>query len=628
MKKYFILFLLILVPASFADVSIMAPAVAETDYGYVGAPINIDVKVSNGSGHVFMDTMPMTQMDMQGSARIASKVAFDITGKNQNKYDVYYIVRSDVPVIGGPSAGATLCVATIAALNNWSINKDVMMTGMINPDGSIGPVGGILEKLKAAKSLNMKYFLIPKGERYVNAGEGLGGNNTVDVVKYGKELGITVIEVKSINDALYYFTNHRIVEKNYHANIMKENIYKNMMKSLSIKILNRTENNYLIISNRLNYESKYNPKLNYDLKVELTNDQSMAKSDIAYASELQLNKSYYASTSKAFGALITLEYINTTLNYLDSNDGNNYIKNYLLNIQKNIDYQKKHINNKKMTEDNFEYIMASKSRVYEADELMNSAWKSYYNNKPLEALKYGSYAKLRAESAIWWLNLYNYSKNYYNQYGENKTRYINTSDLKYLAQEYLDNSEVVVLYSSMVFPNAMTSEAQKNLDDAKNYYDNKEYLLSISKSIDAQVYATTSLNFMEDMGYLRNIAREKINMAEHCNDLIPVSALSYYEYAGSFNDNITKILYYKYSMAYAQMDIDIINELNNGNNSVIGLNNEFIEDSNTSPVVYSSNYYSSPYSLKNILLCVILVLSGLFCGIIIGHHVPKKNDKK
>ncbi len=628
MKKYFILFLLILVPASFADVSIMAPAVAETDYGYVGAPINIDVKVSNGSGHVFMDTMPMTQMDMQGSARIASKVAFDITGKNQNKYDVYYIVRSDVPVIGGPSAGATLCVATIAALNNWSINKDVMMTGMINPDGSIGPVGGILEKLKAAKSLNMKYFLIPKGERYVNAGEGLGENNTVDVVKYGKELGITVIEVKSINDALYYFTNHRIVEKNYHANIMKENIYKNMMKSLSIKILNRTENNYLIISNRLNYESKYNPKLNYDLKVELTNDQSMAKSDIAYASELQLNKSYYASTSKAFGALITLEYINTTLNYLDSNDGNNYIKNYLLNIQKNIDYQKKHINNKKMTEDNFEYIMASKSRVYEADELMNSAWKSYYNNKPLEALKYGSYAKLRAESAIWWLNLYNYSKNYYNQYGENKTRYINTSDLKYLAQEYLDNSEVVVLYSSMVFPNAMTSEAQKNLDDAKNYYDNKEYLLSISKSIDAQVYATTSLNFMEDMGYLRNIAREKINMAEHCNDLIPVSALSYYEYAGSFNDNITKILYYKYSMAYAQMDIDIINELNNGNNSVIGLNNEFIEDSNTSPVVYSSNYYSSPYSLKNILLCVILVLSGLFCGIIIGHHVPKKNDKK
>ena len=157
----------------------------------MGAPINIDVKVSNGSGHVYMDTMPMTQMDMQGSARIASKVAFDITGKNQNNYDVYYIVRSDVPVIGGPSAGATLCVATIASLNNWSINKNVMMTGMINPDGSVGPVGGILEKIKAAKSMNVDYFLIPHGERYVSAG--IGENDTVDAVEYGKEMGIKVI---------------------------------------------------------------------------------------------------------------------------------------------------------------------------------------------------------------------------------------------------------------------------------------------------------------------------------------------------------------------------------------------------------------------------------------------------
>lgn len=634
MKKYFLLFLVILIPISYADVSIVAPAVSETDYGYVGTPINIDVKVSSGSGHVYMDTMPMTQMDMQGSARIASKVAFDITGKNQNNYDVYYIVRSDVPVVGGPSAGATLCVATIAALNNWTLNNNVMMTGMINPDGSIGPVGGILEKIKAAKSKNVDYFLIPKGERYISAN--IEGNNTVDAVEYGKEMGIKVIEVKSIDEALYYFTNHKIVEKNYSANLVKESIYKNMMQSLSKKVLKSAKNNLNNVENRLYYESKYNTRLNYDLKSELISKIKTAENNIIIADNLYLNKSsYYASTSKAFGALITLEYINNTLNYIDSDDGNEYIKEYLLNVQKDIDSKKETINNQKMTEDNFEYIMASKSRIYEADELMSNAWKSYYDGKPLEALNYGSYAKLRAKSSIWWLNLYknnDKSNNKHNNDTNGNNKYINEGDLKYLAQEYMDNSEVVVLYSTMVFPNIITDEAQKNLDDAKKYYNKKEYLLSISKSIDAQVYATTSLNFMEDKGYLINIARKKINKAESYGNLIPVSALGYYEYADSFNDSITKILYYKYSMAYAQMDMDIL-KIKSENNAIYSSNNTFIEDKESTSIAHikhSNNIECSNSNnfIINSLLYGILILFGIFCGIIIGHYIiPKKENK-
>jgi len=627
MKKYFLLFLFLLIPVNIADVSIVAPAVAETDYGYVGAPINIDVKVSKGSGHVYMDTMPMTQMDMQGSARIASKVAFDITGKNQNNYDVYYIVRSDVPVIGGPSAGATLCVATIASLNNWSINKNVMMTGMINPDGSVGPVGGILEKIKAAKSMNVDYFLIPHGERYVSVG--IGENYTVDAVKYGKEMGITVVEVKSINEALYYFTNHKLVEKNYSANLVKEDIYQNMMKSLTTTRLKEAKNNYKDVKNRLDYESKYNTRFNYNLKTELTNNLEVAEENINIADELYLNKSYYASTSKAFGALITLEYINNTINYMDSDDGSEYVKEYLLDIQKDIDSKKELIDNQKMTKDNFEYIMASKSRVYEADELMSDAWKSYYNNKPIEALNYGSYAKLRAKSSIWWLNLYKNDRNNKNSDNnrDNNNYYINESDLKYLAQEYLDNSEIVVLYSTMVFPNIITEGAQEKLDDAKKYYNKKEYLLSISKSIDAQVYATTSLNFMEDIGYLKDIARKKINKAENYENLIPVSALGYYEYADSFNDN-TKILYYKYSMAYAQMDMDILNEIGSENYHIHYSSNTFIEDKEAPPITSTVQYSNSNNPIKNGILYGILILFGVFCGIIIGYYMIPKNEEK
>ena len=40
-----------------------------------------------------------------------------------------------------------------------------MMTGMINPDGTVGPVGGILEKIMGANSKGIKVFLIPSGSQ-------------------------------------------------------------------------------------------------------------------------------------------------------------------------------------------------------------------------------------------------------------------------------------------------------------------------------------------------------------------------------------------------------------------------------------------------------------------------------
>ncbi len=50
-------------------------------------------------------------------------------------------------------------------MGGWKVNPKVMMTGMINPDGTIGPVGGILEKASAAASVGAKLFLIPPRAR-------------------------------------------------------------------------------------------------------------------------------------------------------------------------------------------------------------------------------------------------------------------------------------------------------------------------------------------------------------------------------------------------------------------------------------------------------------------------------
>ncbi|GAG79599.1 unnamed protein product, partial [marine sediment metagenome] len=141
-----------------------------TDTGYVGVISTITVTIQNGTGRVFVDTLPLTQIDMQGSARLAVKVASNLVENDDNctenpsNYDYFFVVRTSAPIIGGPSAGAIMTVAAIALLERWDINNWTVMTGMINPDGSVGPIGGIPQKIDAAHSVGATRFLIPKGQ--------------------------------------------------------------------------------------------------------------------------------------------------------------------------------------------------------------------------------------------------------------------------------------------------------------------------------------------------------------------------------------------------------------------------------------------------------------------------------
>ena len=156
---------------NYHNVTVYAPAVAQTEDGYEGVISTITVTIqNNGSGRVFVDTLPLTQVDMQGSARLAVKVAGALVKNDINveidsdKYDYFFVIRTSAPVIGGPSAGAVMTLAIISLLENWTIDKNLVMTGMIDPDGSIGPIGGIPYKIDAANSVGATRFLIPKGQ--------------------------------------------------------------------------------------------------------------------------------------------------------------------------------------------------------------------------------------------------------------------------------------------------------------------------------------------------------------------------------------------------------------------------------------------------------------------------------
>lgn len=177
-------------------------AVGESGGKYFGVPTELQVTITNGTGMVYLSTEPLAEVDMQASARLAALVATYIAGKDYFSYNYFISVKSNSTIIGGPSAGAAMTVAIVSALLGKPLNDSVVETGMILPDGTVGPVGGIPEKLEAAAEVGAKVMLIPAGQRVAYS---LAQGKYVDVEKLGEEKGIKVVEVSTIYDALHWF---------------------------------------------------------------------------------------------------------------------------------------------------------------------------------------------------------------------------------------------------------------------------------------------------------------------------------------------------------------------------------------------------------------------------------------
>ncbi|MFH1376137.1 MAG: S16 family serine protease [Candidatus Woesearchaeota archaeon] len=182
-----------------------------------GVYTKLGVKIEEGSGNTLVDIDSLLfWVDTQNSIRMAKLVAEETTGINTENYDITYIINADASLIGGESAGSALTIATIAALQNKELRDDVMITGTVNHDGSIGPIGGVLQKAQAAKSAEVKTLLVPLLQsREVTYEEtehceqfGLLEWCTIEripvQINIAEETGLEIIEVGTIKDALTY----------------------------------------------------------------------------------------------------------------------------------------------------------------------------------------------------------------------------------------------------------------------------------------------------------------------------------------------------------------------------------------------------------------------------------------
>jgi uncharacterized protein len=197
-------------------VKIYVPAV---DNEGKGVATVLKVGIKPGDGKVLVDVNNILfWLDTQQSIQTAKRVAEEVTKVDLSKFDLIYSLENiNASVVEGPSAGAALTIATIAVIEGKELTTKVMITGTINPDGSIGPVGGIIPKAQAAKEIGTTTFLVPEGQgtqvNYVpeEKCEQMGYFTFCTTIykkkieNVGKSVGIDVVEVKDIREAMKYF---------------------------------------------------------------------------------------------------------------------------------------------------------------------------------------------------------------------------------------------------------------------------------------------------------------------------------------------------------------------------------------------------------------------------------------
>jgi predicted S18 family serine protease len=195
-------------------------AVSDDEEGMVD---KMRLKLIPGGNDILINTNPFLEPDVQYAVKTA--VTYAISRIPDYRYDRDFIFdfnATEAQLIGGESAGAAATILSIAALENKGIKKDAVITGTINPDGSIGRIGSVLEKAKAVSDAGYEYFLVPEGqskityyERQVQRQSTDFGFDilrskyvpkTLDLAKEAKDAwGLNVVEVKTIDDALPYF---------------------------------------------------------------------------------------------------------------------------------------------------------------------------------------------------------------------------------------------------------------------------------------------------------------------------------------------------------------------------------------------------------------------------------------
>ncbi len=134
-----------------------------------GDTLEIEVNIMPGKGDIILTGQlgdVMKESARTGISYIRSVgEKYGITKEVFEKNDIHIHIPEGAVPKDGPSAGITMATAMISAITGKKVRADVAMTGEITLRGRVLPIGGLKEKLLAAKSAGVKTVLVPEKNR-------------------------------------------------------------------------------------------------------------------------------------------------------------------------------------------------------------------------------------------------------------------------------------------------------------------------------------------------------------------------------------------------------------------------------------------------------------------------------
>lgn len=131
-----------------------------------GDTLQIEVNVMPGKGRLQL-TGKMGDV-MKESAQIALSYVRSISNEHDipaeyfEKHDIHLHIPEGAVPKDGPSAGVTMATAIFSAVTRQKVRCDVAMTGEVTLRGKVLPIGGLKEKLLAAKAAHIQMVLVPQ----------------------------------------------------------------------------------------------------------------------------------------------------------------------------------------------------------------------------------------------------------------------------------------------------------------------------------------------------------------------------------------------------------------------------------------------------------------------------------
>ena len=487
---------------------------AVTDNNKQGIVVDLDLEIVDGTGRVFVETQPLSNIDTQISLRIAKTIACKTSEVYCLNKDFIYSIKSSSPVIAGPSAGAAIALVTLASLENQNLDKNTVITGTINSGGVIGAVGGVKEKIKAAANSGLKTILIPKGEA-----------NASTLLELGDELNVTVIEVDDIETAYEIFTH----KAHSYIPVTVNPTYEAIMQKLNTNICERG----VELNNQLEkYTLTEDQKILHKRAINLT-EQSQ---------ELAADKKYYSSASRCFGANVYFREILIQVQNLTAVERNALIAETEDKIN-----QIEQLSNG--TEIN---TLGDLEATMIVSERLDDAQKNIEDTKEKNTTRDLAYGIERTYSAEAWRTFLGFP-----------SKPIDAAKLEESCMLKLAEVQEVYNYVAIYLPGVL-EDSKEGIALAKEYLSKKDYVSCIFRAAKAQAEIDTAFGalYVEDSN-IESLLGSKIAAAERAiakqisQNTFPILGYSYYEYANTLKDTekYNALLYAEYGIELSNLNV-------------------------------------------------------------------------